>query len=116
MRLPIINGTYDQAARESFKVNPASAFSWFLSASFAYYLRFESLLSDEVFDQMCKYLLDNYDKLDHINKSLVTKDMLKAGSAYNLSENDYPLRVRISSEELIRNLLEHKNMTGENQK
>ena len=116
MKFPIVNGTYDQAARESFKVNPASGFSWWLSASLAYYCKFESLLSDEVFDKLSKYLLDNYDKLEHTNKNLVTKEGLQAGSGYYLREQDYPLRVRLSTDELIRNLLIWQSTNGENQK
>ena len=116
MKLEIVGGNYDEAARKAFKINPASAFSWWLSASLAYYCKFESILSDPVFDKMSKYLLDNYDKLDHINKHLVTKDGLKAGSGYYLKEEDYPLRVRISTEVLVRSLLVRQSQNGENQK
>lgn len=116
MKLLISNGTYDQAAREAFKINPASGFSFWLSASLAYYIKYESILSDEVFDKLSKYLLDNYDTLKHINKNLVTKDGLKAGSGYYLKEQDYPLRVRVSTDELVRNLLIWRSTNGENQK
>lgn len=102
--MQVVNNNYDQAARESFKSNPATAFSWWLSASYAYYCRYESLFSDECFDKLSKYLLDNYDKLEHHHKHLVTKDGLAAGSGYYLKENDYPLIVRISTEKLIEDL------------
>lgn len=113
-RISITNSNYDQAARESFKSNPATAFSWFLSASYCYYIRYESLLSDEVFDKMCKFLLDSYDKLEHPNKSLVTKAMLSAGSGYNLKEYDYPNRVKVSAEYLIENLNIWRSKNGQN--
>lgn len=116
MKFPIVNGTYDQAARESFKVNPASAFSWVMAASYCYYHLYESILEDTTFDRMMKFLLDNYDNLEHTNKSLITKDMLAVGSLYNLSVNDYPLRVKVSADELLRNLLTWKATNGENQK
>lgn len=93
---------YDQAARESFKKNKATAFSWYLASSYSYYLRYTSLLSDEVYDKMCLYLLENYDKLEHPHKHLVTKEMLQAGTGYNLKEEDYPLIVRITAEGFIR--------------
>lgn len=114
MNINPINGSYDQAARDGFKVNPASAFSWFLSSSYAYYLKYESLLKDETFDKLCSFLLENYDKLEHQHKHLVTKGMLKAGTAHNLKEEDYPLIVRISSSELIEKLNLWRNMEGGN--
>lgn len=116
MNFPIINGTYDQAARDSFRVNKASAFSWVLAASYCYYHLYESILADEVFDKMARFLLDNYDSLEHTNKHLVTKEMLQVGSLYNLKLEEYPLRVRISADELLRNLLTWKATNGENQK
>ena len=100
------NGTYDQAARECFKNSPNTVISWILSASYCYYCRHTSLLSDDVFDKMCLYALNNYDTLKHRHKHLITKGMLKAGTAYNLRVEDYPLIVRCSAEEMIQRLLE----------
>jgi len=102
--MQIVNGNYDTAARESFKGNPATAISFWLSASYAYYCRYESLLSDEVFDKMSKYILEKYDEIEHHHKHLVTEDGLKAGSGYYLKENDYPLIVRVSTEKLMEDL------------
>lgn len=85
-------------------MNPSSALSWYLSSSYAYYCRFTSMLSDECFDKMCKYLLDNYDKIEHHHKHLVTKEMLAAGTGYNLREKDYPRIVVYSTEELMLDL------------
>jgi hypothetical protein len=104
MTIEIINGIYDEAARWCFKQNPSSTISWFLSASYAYYCRYESLLADDVFDKLCKYILDNYDKLQHAHKHLVTKEMLSAGSGYNLKESDYPLIVKVTTEKFIADL------------
>jgi len=96
------NGNLDNYVRECFKINPASTFSWFLICSYAYYQRYESLMSDTAFDKMCEYMLKNYDTLEHVNKDLVTKEMLSAGSGYNLKESDYPLRVQVISDKMIR--------------
>lgn len=92
----------DHRAREDFKVNPSSAFAWMLMASYTYYLRYESILSDECFDGMAKYLLKEYDNLEHRYKHLVTKDMLAAGSCYNLRYEDYPYGIQRIAESLIR--------------
>lgn len=100
------SGTYDQAARECFKNSCNTVISWFLSSSYAYHCRYVSLLSDEVYDNMSVYILNHYDILEHRHKHLITKDMLRAGTAYNLRVEDYPLIVRCSAEELIQSLME----------
>lgn len=96
------NGNCDNFVRECFKVNPNTSMSWFLICSYCYYCRYESLMTDEAFDKMCKWMLTHYENLDHVNKELVTKEMLIAGSAFNLKAGDYPLRVRIISEQFIK--------------
>lgn len=101
-----IDGSYDQVARECFKQNPSSCIGWILAASYAYYWRFSSLLNDSTYDKMMKYVLDNYDKLEHPHKHLLTKDMLKAGTAYNLGVKDYPSVVVVTVERMIEKLEE----------
>lgn len=91
----------DDMARQSFKSSPNTVISWYLIASYCYYCRYESILSDEVYDKMCKYMLDNFDKLEHVNKNLVDKAALLAGTAYQLKVDDYPLRVRVVGEQMI---------------
>ena len=59
-------------------------------------------MSDTAFDGMCKYMLKNYDTLEHVNKNIVSREMLEAGSGYNLKEDDYPIRVKVIAEGLIR--------------
>lgn len=98
----VINGNFDQAARDCFKKNKNSCISWWMSASYAYYARYESLLSDEAYDKMSKYILDNYDSLEHEHKHLITKEMLSAGTAYNLKEYDYPMVVKVTTEDFIK--------------
>lgn len=102
-------GSYDQAARASSKVNSSSCISWLLSASYAYYCRYVSLLTDECFDKMCKYVLDNYDNIVHPHKHLLTKEMLVAGTAYNIKMDEYPLIVRVSTEKMIEELETEEN-------
>ena len=116
MKLKIVNGTYDEAAREAFKINPASAISFYLAASYLYYRRDISILSDSCYDGICKWLLKNIDNLEHTNHNLVDKEALKAGTAYHIKEEDYPLRVKVSAEGLARDLLIWENLNGENQK
>lgn len=107
----IIDGSYDSSARECFKKNKNSCISWWLSASYAYYIRYSSLLSDTTYDKMSKYILDNYESLEHSHKHLVDKEALKAGTGYYLKENDYPLIVRVSTERMISDLAVYNNST-----
>lgn len=86
---------HDQQARIDFKASPKSVYFWLLASSAVYYLypSKSSLLSDDVFDNMCKWLLDNYDTCPKHSKlaHLVTKENLIAGSFYNIRETEYPL-------------------------
>lgn len=104
-----IGGNYDEVVRECFKINKSSCISWWLSSSYCYYCKNESLMSDEAFDKLSKWMLDNYSSLQHTNKNLITEDMLKAGSGYNLKQEDYPTRVKVTGEMLIRGLYAGKH-------
>ena len=74
------------------------AVQW-LMASYLYYVAFEeSPLTDAEFDEHTKELLENYDDWD-IHKDLITKDMLVAGTAYNLRLHDYPTITRVCAME-----------------
>lgn len=64
--------------------------SWYLMCSYAYYQENISLLSDQVYDQICKDLLKDFDKIDHIHKHLLDKNSLKCGTGFNVI---YPERV-----------------------
>ena len=92
---------YDQKAREDFKLHNKSVVGWILMAGYAYYIRDVGLLTDSCFDGMCKWLYDNYDSIEHKYKHLLTKDMLRAGSTYNLSAYDYPPGIRNCAELLM---------------
>lgn len=115
MKPEIVNGVYDEAARQSFKVNPNSCVSWWIAASYQYYHCNESLLSDTCYDNLAKYIKKNFDKLSHQHLHLITKDNLEAGSLYNLKASDYPEIVKNSSEMLVRELLVWRNKNGQNQ-
>lgn len=104
-----VNGTFDIEARAAIAGNPNARLSWFLMASYAYYIQHESLLSDTLYDEICVWLLAHFDTVEHPNKSLVTPDMLGAATGYNLSVDDYPLRVQVAAETLMRELAAHRN-------
>ncbi len=97
---------YNQKARNDFKDSPQSVVAWILMSSYGYYTMPQnpSLLSDECFDNMCKWLLDNYDNVQHRFKHLITKSHLEAGSLYDVHAYDYPLELIRIYETLVRGL------------
>ena len=113
-RLKPENGSFDNVVRECFKKNKNSCISWFLSSSYCYYILYQSLMTDEAFDKMCKWMLENYDSLEHEHKSLVTKEMLSVGSGYNIPYDGYPLRVQNSASYFIEELYKSKGEKDEN--
>ena len=52
----------------------------YLMCSYAYYEQGDPLISDQEFDELAKYILANYDNIEHMHKHLVTIGDLKAGT------------------------------------
>jgi len=52
----------------------------YLMCSYAYYVDDEPLISDAEYDELAKFILENWDAIDHPHKSHVTKDDLIAGT------------------------------------
>ena len=71
----------------------------YLIASYAYYVRYESIMSDHEFDQLAVKLLDEY---DHWGKHphCPTEDDLRAGTYLG----DYPEIVRQATEMYLRDV------------
>lgn len=65
---------------------------WILMASYIYYRRpdLDPIISDTMYDAMCRILLDNWDDIEHMHKNLITKEDLKSGTLYRLLDHDYP--------------------------
>jgi hypothetical protein len=52
----------------------------YLMCAYAYYKEDSPLISDAEFDELAKWLLDNYDSVEHMHKYLITKGDLEAGT------------------------------------
>lgn len=52
----------------------------YLMCAYAYYVEDNPLISDTEFDELAKYILANYDEINHMHKHLVTKGDLEAGT------------------------------------
>ena len=63
---------------------------WYLMAAYAYYEEDSPIISDRLFDLIAKRILENWDQIEHIHKSYITKDMLQAGTYIG----EYPTRIK----------------------
>lgn len=52
----------------------------YLMCSYAYYKEDNPLISDAEFDELGKWLLENWDSVDHRHKLYITKHDLEAGT------------------------------------
>lgn len=97
---------HDNKARGDFKEAPQSVVAWILMASWLYYHKptLSPILSDSTFDSMCKWLYDNYDKVEHRYKHLISKEDLKAGSLYSLGSYGFARPLNMIAEKLSEEL------------
>jgi hypothetical protein len=70
---------------------------WYLMASYLYYHKDESLLSDPVFDQIAKRIMEEWDQITHWHRDVVNRDDLSAGTCL-LTAGEFPLRTRYAAE------------------
>lgn len=74
----------------------------YLIFSYLYYEKDESIVSDYFYDNMCRTMLDNFDKLgDSEYKDMVTEDALRAGTGHHLV-GKFPEPVVKKAEALIK--------------
>ena len=69
---------------------------WYLIAAYAYYEEDSPIISDRLFDLIAKRILENWDQIEHIHKSYITKDMLQAGTYIG----EYPTRIKGASNDV----------------
>jgi NAD-dependent DNA ligase len=92
----------DNQARKSYKESTSSVIYFIVLASYLYYIRDESALSDEVFDKLCKLVIDKNIK-HKLLSHLITDDRMRAGSLFDVKANQYPVFIVRDAETLIRN-------------
>lgn len=76
----------------------------YLMLSHLYYQRYESVVEDEVFDKICRRLYEGFDSLpsDHPHIGYISRDALKAGTAYHIK--DYPMMVCVAADMWLRSV------------
>lgn len=88
-QMDFCDGIFD-AARGDNKYSPAYV-SYYLMASYLYYVHDVPLLTDAKYDEICQHLSVHYDHIEHRHKKLINRDLLDAGSGYALDFEKFPL-------------------------
>lgn len=76
--------TIDGYVGKIITANPNMLIPHYLIHSYLYYEMDDPLVSDAMFDTICKRLLAELEGLAHIHKPLIERDLLVAGSGFSL--------------------------------
>lgn len=93
---------FDSMCRVVLETSPNAAIPWLLMASWLYYHHDVSLFSDEFYDELAKAILDAWDDLEHMHKHLLTREMLEAGSLFQIKEAEYPAMTKGAASQIVR--------------
>lgn len=75
-----------------------NAVKLYLLHSYLYYELDTSIIEDYEFNSICKFLLENFDSIEHMHKHLIDKDSLKANTGYTLV---YPEIIKYIAHKLV---------------
>lgn len=92
-----------------FDRNPNMLVPWYLMASYGYYVRDESLMSDADFDRVCHMLNDQWDEIEHVHKAIVDRAALSAGTCM-LGREEYPTMVKGAACRLLKIKMEEADL------
>lgn len=75
--------------------NPNMTIPFILMASFLYYIEdMDPPISDLEFDAICKLAYQNWGRVKHPHKHLISTSHLESGSLFDFTRERYPLMVR----------------------
>lgn len=94
----------DAIAKECISNKNSAAINWFVMASYAYYIKDSSLISDALYDEISLMLFFDIDKMESPFKRLINKESLLTGSLFNLTAADYPRGLVRYTEKLLSSL------------
>jgi hypothetical protein len=95
---------HDNAAMTVIRGNINMVVPWYLMASYLYYHRDFSLLSDTLFDQLCVTLDQRWEDISHTHKHVIDRRDLAAGSCL-LPLDAFPSITRGAAEMLAGKLI-----------
>lgn len=78
----------DRHCRRLIATSPNLMIPWYLMASYSYYIEDDPILSDSLYDELAKRMLESWATLEHRHKGLITEDDLRAGTLLGVRE--YP--------------------------
>lgn len=81
---------FDAILDNLIQANPNMMVPWFLFASYLYYHRDVSLLTDERYDRLCKDLNKAWPKIEHAHKAVIPRESLEAGTGFVIPVEKYP--------------------------
>lgn len=75
---------------------------WYLMGAYSYQVLDESLISDGLYDRICKELDAKWDVIVHVHKDVLDRASLRTGtSSYLSTAADYPAIVKGAAERLL---------------
>jgi NAD-dependent DNA ligase len=74
---------------------------WYLINSYLYYIKNQTVVSDDTYDMICRRLVTEWDQIKHPHKNVIDRMSLTAGTGYTLKESDYPSIVKGSVNQLL---------------
>lgn len=92
----------DDYARHCIAGAPNVIVSWWLMASYLYYQRDISLLTDAYYDELCVELNARWASIRHQHKHLIDRAALVAGTGFYIGEDQYPQRVIGAAEYILK--------------
>ncbi len=92
----------DQKCLAILQTHPGCGVPWYLMASYLYYHRGVSILSDPFYDWLGQTMGANWGWIQHYHAHLITPADLAAGTLYRLREEDYPTITRDTAVMLAR--------------
>lgn len=82
--------------------SPNMLIPWYLMGAYAYQVLDETLISDGLYDRICKELDGLWDTLEHEHKHVIDRAALRTGtSSYLAAAGDYPQKTRAAAERIL---------------
>ena len=73
----------------------------YLVHSYLYYILYDSVISDCVFDALCRDMLNNFDSLESPYMHLIEEDALRAGTGYQIPASEYPDEIKALAQRML---------------
>lgn len=90
-KTPSLFATPDQRTIiEKLNITVENIVQWILMCSYIYYVKNDSLITDQEFDSLISMLKENWDRIEHRHFYLIDKESLENGSLFQLKEDQYP--------------------------